>query len=235
VAVPIFTDVFDYARKMMDDRDVAGSGLVWPDTELYDFATSSQRDIFLRMCEQGLSEPHGTFTRSIGPSDTKLSFVLPVGQQLPDDFGIPEKLWEKKSGDPDTAYMPMSNTSEILPDEPKTDTLRYWIWGDDPAPKGPAIFFLGSTGTRIVRVLYLKEPPEVTDGSTRLYVPNSYNALALALCARMSISRKKWDTATVYQQIYEDEIERLLSVKNKPELRRNRRRLPWRLAGYYRN
>jgi hypothetical protein len=233
VAADTWAAVHTAVRQVLDDRDIDSSGLVWTDANLYDFDTEVQRDLFLRLCESGRQSAKKTITPVLEIGETTFSFDEPVGDTLPEDFIVPEKLWEKTFGADDTAYVEMSNRAERLPDEPAAETLRYWVWTDDGTDLSPKIQTLGATTKRTVRIQYYKQPPPVSAVATRLYIPGSYNVLIPGVAAKCSVARKRWDVAMAFKSEYEFQIGLLEKVLVKPEQRRNRRRFPYRYAGFY--
>jgi hypothetical protein len=235
MAKDLFSDVTALVRQVMDDRD-QGGGFVFGDTMLYDFGTSVQRDIFARLVRRGLEAEQAQMTRSITSADSKINWDVPAGQVLPDDFSAPEKMWEKPSGSPDTSYVPMSNASEILPDEASSDRLRYWIWQadeTDPTKKGPAIKFIAPTRTVTVRILYRRTAPKIGAATDPLWVPGSYNAMAYGIMGLCAISRKRWDTAREFKNEFLEAYGLLEAAHQKGQQRRQRVRAPYRLAGVY--
>lgn len=234
MAADTWAAVHTAVRQVLDDRDVSASGLVWDDANLFDFDTEVQRDLFLRLCEDGKQSVKKTITPTLEIGETKFSYDEPAGDTLPDDFILPEILWEKTFGAADTSYEVMTNKHERLPDEPVGPTLRYWVWQDDGTDLSPAIHTLGATTKRTIRIQYFKQPPAVALAATRLYIPGSYNALIPGVAAKCSIARKRWDVANAFTQQYLDQVERFERIHGKPEQRRNRRRLPYRYAGFYR-
>lgn len=221
MAATTFAEVTALVRKVADDRD-QGGGLVFTDAELLDFGTSVQRELYTKMAVAGLMASQGQITKTITPSDTAITATLPVGQTLPDDLLVPEKLWEKPQGDPDTSYEEMSDASEIIPDVQAGDRILYWVFQD-----GEIRFYRAPTTNRTVRILYRKEAPTINSGASVLYVRGSVNAMAWGVLRFCAASRGESTLANSYEAKYREATDDLLRLYGKGEQRRRRLITPY--------
>lgn len=226
MARPTFADATALARQIIDDRD-QGGGYIFTDALLVPFGSSAQRRIFKAMKIAGLMTANNEAAFTIPAGTNHIDWTDPgSGLVLPNDFEQPLKLWEKASTDPDSAYIEMSNNSELLPTVDQIDTLRYWVW-EDSGPNGTmAIKFLGATSDRIVKILYLREGPKIVDGTSTLYVPGSTDAMASCMVWLADKSRGS-DWAADSKAEYLSDLDDLMRVFKKGEQRRPRRRPPY--------
>jgi hypothetical protein len=130
---------------------------------------------------------------------------LPLGQ-LPADLLMPRKLWERPTGSSDNfnRMVDLTNTGG-LPSRPQGSVLNCFEW------QGDALVFLGATQDNDIKIEYDKGIAAVSDGGSQLFVLNSEDYHAYAVCALVEPGRggkdaQTWDAAS------EDAKEKLVNA-----------------------
>jgi hypothetical protein len=118
-----------------------------------------------------------------------------VTYQPPGDLLNPLKLWERQAGSADD-FVEMIDMTERggLPSQMQGPALGFWEWRVD------AIYFVGATQDRQIRLRYQKQLPDLIDSTSPVLIRSCRNALtfftaALASEARGSPLAERWDAA----------------------------------------
>lgn len=118
-----------------------------------------------------------------------------VTYQPPGDLLNPLKLWERQNGSADN-FVEMVDMTERggLPSQMQGPALGFWEWRVD------AIYFIGATQDRQIRLRYQKQLPDLVDGTSPILIRSCRNALtfltaALAAQARGSPLAERWEQA----------------------------------------
>jgi hypothetical protein len=105
---------------------------------------------------------------------------------LPPDMMTPQFLWERQTGS-NLPFVPMVQPMEGLQSRSQTPSFAQWEW------RGNAIYFLGATTLRDIRLRYQKREANITAGTdfTTILIdlPGAYNALSYMIAFRYVMSR----------------------------------------------
>lgn len=132
---------------------------------------------------------------AIIPAITAVDPSAVVTYQPPGDLLNPLKLWERQSGSSDD-FVEMIDMTERggLPSQMQGPALGIWEWRVD------AIYFLGATQDRQIRLRYQKQLPDLIDNTSPILIRSCRNALTFFTAALASQSRgsplaRDWDAA----------------------------------------
>lgn len=231
-----FASITALIRQTTDDRDVAG-GVVWPDSDLVAFINAELLDLNIMLVNAASSIVKRFSTHDLAAGETTLDFVsLPAGSGdfLPEDLLVPYKMWEKPLGQPDNAYIDMTEYEEHLPDVFQQDRVKYWMWTSGGTNDGMAIVTLGCTRATTLRLCYGAQLPQFTGDATEpILIPGARTVLAYGGLKRAALARGEEGLGTYADQLYQAAYTRLKSMHVKAVQRRGRRRAPYgSVAGY---
>ncbi|HTD21852.1 MAG TPA: hypothetical protein VK738_04315 [Terriglobales bacterium] len=132
---------------------------------------------------------------AIIPAMTAVDPSAVVTYQPPGDLLNPLKLWERQSGSSDD-FVEMIDMTERggLPSQMQGPALGFWEWRVD------AIYFIGATQDRQIRLRYQKQLPDLIDSTSPVLIRSCRNALTFFTAALASQSRgsplaRDWDAA----------------------------------------
>ena len=94
---------------------------------------------------------------------------------LPTDLVRPIRLWEKASIG--AVYLTKMQPVTDLPDEVTQAKLRYWVW------RNGKIYFVGSTVSNVVRVIYHYKVTDLTDVLNNIWNDDLLDVIAMAAAA----------------------------------------------------
>lgn len=234
MARPLLSDVLSLCRDIADDIDQGAGIVIADDSHFWTLASRVQRRIFRELVKHGHESAYSEITRTVTSADTKINWALPVGQELPNDFIAPLRMWEKLSTDPITSYVLMDPRQSHLPDRASQDNIGEWLWVDESDGSGPSIHFLAPNTTRTVRIEYLREPAAFANSATALYVPGSIDAMASGILYYLVKRRGEATDASELAQEFSDDLSDLLKSYGKTQQRRVRQRRSWRWARWFR-
>lgn len=129
------------------------------------------------------------------PQVTAVDPATVMTYQPPGDLLNPLKLWERQSGSADDFVEMVDMTDRGgLPSEAQGPALGFWEWRVD------AIYFIGATQDRQIRLRYQKQLPDLVDSTSPILIRSCRNALtfftaALASQARGSPLAERWEAA----------------------------------------
>lgn len=153
------------------------------------------------------------------------SFSVGVTNELPTNFIVPIRLWEKQNG----KWKEMTQSRDHVPinAEPK-DQLLWWTW------QGGKLLFTGATQNIEVRIHYKGTIPEVTIPLDTVSL-NGLDEVIIAKSIAIGSVLGKLEQAQYWESSASELLDRFISVNMKPYqavgFRRKRRRIslpPWR-------
>jgi hypothetical protein len=153
------------------------------------------------------------------------SFTVGVLNELPTNFIIPIRLWEKQEG----KWKEMTQARDHLPinAEPK-EQLLWWAW------QGGKLLFTGANQNVEVRIHYRGSIPELTIPLDTIPV-NGLDEAVIAKAIAIGSVLGKLDQAQYWEGSATELLDRFIQVNIKPYqatgFRRKRRRIslpPWR-------
>jgi hypothetical protein len=223
-AVPTST-TFQYAQA--GANSTSGNGIVsvliqgdWAtDAVLLPVANKAYRKVQFRLQQAG----SGTTT-----NDVVLTPSMPIGTtslndfstpQLPVDFIAPREIWEKQSASQFFGPCPMREVS-ILPNYQQSTYNVCFSWFED------SINFVGSTSTLDIRLRYFAGFPALSDGTSTILIRGGLDAVASHTAWLIANSRSP-ETAGVFGQMFEADINELLNVQTHARQYKPARRRPF--------
>lgn len=141
-------------------------------------ATTDGATFFTAVFDHADSGP--TSDTGVGTNNLDPTITLPL------DMSSPQFLWERATGT-NNLFKPMHQPEEGIQPQNQTNSLRQWEW------RGNAIWFLGATTLRDIRIRYIKVEANVVAGTDfttiNIDLPGSFNALSYMLAFRYVQSR----------------------------------------------
>lgn len=206
-------------RSRLNDQIAA----VYTDAVLLPFAVDAVDELQLELELNGglVLQKRGT-ALTVGTTVTSITYASTPA--LPADLLEPLNLEERLSGSSDM-YVPLIRrqwTPDVLP----TDSLRYYDWREQ------ALFFIGATSARQLRIDYLKRALTITTISDSITINNSQMFLIdriAALAARYIGSNPT--RADELDQEAEINLNKLTRIAAKAKQGVRTRRRPFTLVG----
>lgn len=175
------SDANNLARALLAEWEATAE--VYTDENLVEFGKAVYREIQRRFAVAGhpLLEEYVLFDITAGVtsiSDGSGSYPA-AGVVI-----APKILWEGAQGSTLlSAFVQMEEAFPYLIPRAQTAVLTHWEW------KNKVIYFIGSSATRTVRMLYAKYLTDLVDQTSNLLIPNSVDAMAYGIAAAAARAR----------------------------------------------
>lgn len=193
---------------------------LYTDVILLPFLRKAYRDLQQELIDNGVSVARENSSElTLAANTTSITFVS--SPALPADLLYPSKLDEKRVGEENKSYIPMTETT-WEPDIQKQERLRYWSWRENE------IKLVGATATAVVRIKYWKSLAAITSANSEIPIIDSEGFLSARTAAMAALTIGKSTTlSNAFQGEAESELETFLSISVK-----NRSNQPIRRRGF---
>jgi hypothetical protein len=206
MVAPLYTDISAGIRAMLDDQTVPG-GATFTDAYNQKYIEQANQTLVEILVSNSVERMKLTTETpiTVNAGITILDHSAAVGGQvgtgianvLPDDFILPDQMFEAKAGATAAEFIAMTGPVQ-LPNLSQSDVLTYWDW------YGGQIHLVGSTATRLVKIIYWSQLAAV-DPAGRLKVVAAGPALLALACHYILRSRGSFDMADRFAKFNDDQ------------------------------
>lgn len=182
----------DTARTLLNDD----GGSLWTDQKLLPKLVQAFRELQAELRVNSASIMRANNVQTISASTPLLTIA---------DIKEPIRLWEKAVGDPDTAYVQMTEY-DPLPNKIAAATLIYWQWD------GTQVNFIASSANRVVKTSYWRSLTEPTASSDSLIFIDAEIYIAPRTAALAAGSVGEGDKYTAMSAVAEANLGRVINA-----------------------